>query len=365
MGWLTRDLRINLIKAVITWAAKLLGREDEIEGIFATLTDEILDTLFRIRRRPRRTGQRGQRTPSTFVAQNVLGEIQLIAGNIEQNLPADALAEYRAYIQEQNEYIERERQVQYQRNLVGANSALARAIELGQQDFFGFYYCRGCNTEGNVPTGDAHLRRYGSKHEGCCHPAWVLVLGANGRLVNPNFIGYCPCGRKGRLSHTHVCSLTSTAALAHGYAEPKLNLVCPPADWQPTRGDSSSLLVNVFDDEGILTYSFNTMTDAAKKAISLAGASLATAPDFMKKKNGSLLGPKTVQDRMSDIIIGRRGLEDGSFVIGGYTFTGSRGSSRIPWASIHQRKNLDEATLRSIFPKIVNCEFSYHYHSLV
>ena len=111
MGWLTRDLRFNLIKAAITWAAKLLGREDEIEGIIASLTDEILDALFRIRRPPRRTGQRGQRTSSTIVAQNVLGEIQRISGDIEQNLPADALADYRAYIQDFNLYVERERQI--------------------------------------------------------------------------------------------------------------------------------------------------------------------------------------------------------------------------------------------------------------
>ena len=318
MGWLTRDLRFNLIKAAITWAAKLLGREDEIEGIIASLTDEILDALFRIRRPPRRTGQRGQRTSSTIVAQNVLGEIQRISGDIEQYLPADALAEYRAYIQEQIEYVERERQVFGQAMLVGASLSLSRAIELGQEDFFALYFCRFCNTVGNIPTADAHLRRYASRHKGCGHgaSAWVLVLGADGKLVDPNFPGYCLCRRKGRLNHRHFCSLTSTAA------EPKLNLVCPPADWQPTRADKSSLLVNVFDDEGILAYSYDKMTDAAKKAISLAGASLATAPDFIKKKNGSLQGQRTVIDRMSDIIIGRRGLEDGSFVIGGYTFAG-------------------------------------------
>ena len=41
----------------------------------------------------------------------VTGEMQRISGGIEEFIPADALADYRAYIQDFNLYVERERQI--------------------------------------------------------------------------------------------------------------------------------------------------------------------------------------------------------------------------------------------------------------
>ena len=66
------------------------------------------------------------------------------------------------------------------RLLVNLGASLSIAIGC-----IGLLFCRFCNTVGNVPTTVAHVQRYGSEHNtpGCGLNAWVLVLGADQRVV--------------------------------------------------------------------------------------------------------------------------------------------------------------------------------------
>ena len=310
MGWLTPPLRLSLIKAIIKWAGRLLNYpQEDIDAKLTSsyLTPEFLDSIVKCRS-PHKSNGRGYQRGDLVT--NIFGQIERL------QFDPETLDEFRDYVRQWE-------RVPGQRMLLGANLSIRAAIG-GREDSVGFYKCSGCDSE-------AQLRAYGARHSKPLSRGkhitcgrWCMIENAYGDLIQSPVPGYCEsCSNRGLLMHNHQCASGSSV---------RFQSMQPPVNFDPTIPACRNVMCVRFDSSGVLEKIWpGSLTTAATEV-------RATAVRLFEEDGGTdgleswmytshhgntrVVKPDIFARRMSDIIIGRNGIEDGSFVIDGKTYSG-------------------------------------------
>ena len=309
MGWLTPPLRLSLIKAIIKWAGRLLNySQKDIDAKLTSsyLTPEFLDSIVKCRSPRKSNGRSYQRGD---LVTNIFGQFERL------QLDPETLHDF-------SDYVRQWERVPGQRMLQGATYSIRAAIEHGREDSIGFYKCSGCDSE-------PQLRAFGAVHEpskgGSRCGYWEMIVNANNERIVAVVPGYCAdCSARGLLQHKHEC-IGGTVRI--------LQRMQPTLNFNP-QGNRNVMTV-MFDSSGVMEKtwpggpgrSINVLaTELHRIAKHLSDKGNVTAlQDWMVTSSGGntrVVSNTVFYKRMTDIIIGKDGIEDGSFEIDGKMYSG-------------------------------------------
>ena len=312
LNWWTPELRRNFVLTVLRGIGMICKLDEDTTNILLAKTDvdEIMGQIGRARRASQMSVGIGDRL------RDIWGGLVRVNSALSASLLEDCPRS------------------ETSRSISGVHRSLQTSLRHGQEHLFNQYYCNCCNNPGERPQTNPELRNYGCRHG---NGYYILQKGVDGTLlllIIPGYSSLTPTQRtylNGRIQYRVDGIIRSALASDES----------PPNNFNPNNATNRSIFIEKYDTNSNLMKAWldgTDMTNALEDAYNTAAAALRDGiqlPFWMtagvdprqpktncRRGTFLIIHKQCFMRKVTHMIIGRDGVEDGEVKIGEFTYCG-------------------------------------------